>query len=103
MLDRLSHNPAMRPARHGDFVARFAALLQPIVNGTHRFARAVKGRRSAYRLAALDDHMLSDIGLTRFDVDSALSMPLDSDPNAELVRRRSERITNQRRTRKWQD
>jgi len=100
MFERLSPNPTLHAPRSGDFAARLAALLQPIFYTAIRVTRAVKGRRAAYRLAALDDHMLSDIGLTRYDVDSALAMPLSSDPNAELVRRRADRIASQRRSRR---
>ncbi|MDQ0325710.1 uncharacterized protein YjiS (DUF1127 family) [Rhodopseudomonas julia] len=97
MLDNLSHNPAVRTAGSGDFAARAGAFLQPVASSLLRIVRAIKGRRAAYRLATLDDQMLQDIGLTRFEVESALAMPLTSDPNAELVRRRADRIASQRR------
>ncbi|MBZ8132830.1 DUF1127 domain-containing protein [Afifella sp. IM 167] len=101
MFERLSPNPTLHTPRTDDLAARLAALIGPAVTAATRLARAIRGRRAAYRLAALDDHMLSDIGLTRFDVDSALAMPLASDPNAELIRRRSDRIASQRRGRKF--
>jgi len=37
-------------------------------------------------LAALDDHMLADLGLSRTDLNDALSEPLWRDPTALLAR-----------------
>lgn len=42
-------------------------------------------------LASLDERMLRDIGLTRSDLNDALSEPLWRDPTAVLVRRQRER------------
>ncbi|WP_034491246.1 DUF1127 domain-containing protein [Afifella pfennigii] len=100
MFERLSHNPTLQAPRERDFAARLAGLLGPAVRSSHRLWRAIKGRRAAYRLASLDDHMLEDIGLTRFEVESALALPLSDDPNAELMRRRADRIAAARRGRR---
>jgi acetaldehyde dehydrogenase (acetylating) len=42
-------------------------------------------------LASFDERMLRDIGLTRGDLNDALSEPLWRDPTAVLVRRQRER------------
>lgn len=57
-----------------------------------RLARAVAGRWAIRQMAVLDDRMLADIGLTRLDVESALSLPLAADPRLDLAARREERI-----------
>ena len=53
--------------------------------------RAMERRRTLTELAGLDDHMLSDIGLTRSDLRDATSGPLLSDPTRLLALRASER------------
>ena len=51
-------------------------------------------RRLVAQMAGLDDHMLRDIGLTRFDIDSALADPFLSDPTWRLsLRAREARST----------
>jgi uncharacterized protein YjiS (DUF1127 family) len=45
---------------------------------------AVKNRRSVNQLAGWDDRMLSDIGLTRGDVHSALASGFAEDPSNRL-------------------
>lgn len=47
-------------------------------------------RDQVRRLAGTDDHFLADIGVTRDDVDMALSAPFWRDPSAELMQRRDE-------------
>ena len=51
---------------------------------------AVTSRRSVSTLAAWDDRMLKDIGLTRGDLDDALAQPWHRDPSRELMVRRFE-------------
>lgn len=48
-------------------------------------------RRRIKELEQLDDHVLSDIGLTRADIQAVLSQPLSVDPAWELERRASMR------------
>ena len=48
-------------------------------------------RHEAAELAALDDHLLADIGLTRADLADALSRPVWCDPTQALARRHDER------------
>jgi len=43
-----------------------------------------QNRRSIMNLADFDDHMLSDLGLSRHDVTSALSLPSSQDPSHHL-------------------
>ena len=61
-----------------------------------RIGRAIKNRRAATALAGLDDHMLSDIGITRSDLRDAYSEPLWHDPTDVLVGRAAERRTRRR-------
>ncbi len=56
-----------------------------------RLAQALKNRHSANRLTHLDDRMLADIGLTRFDLHDAYAESLWRDPTDVLARRASER------------
>jgi uncharacterized protein YjiS (DUF1127 family) len=56
-----------------------------------RIVGAWRHRRDAAVLAGLDDHMLADLGLTRADLNDALSEPLWRDPTTVLARRQGER------------
>ncbi len=62
-----------------------------------QIARFVRNRRDAGRLTRLDDHMLADIGLTRFDVRDAYAESLWRDPTDTLARRAAERRYSRRR------
>ena len=53
----------------------------------HRTWRAWRNRSKLSALSDYDDHMLSDIGLSRDDVRWALDRPFLQDPSAELNRR----------------
>lgn len=53
-------------------------------------------RRLVGQMASLDDHMLRDIGLTRFDIDSVLADPAMTDPTWRLSLRAREARSNQR-------
>jgi len=59
---------------------------------------AWRHRHDLALLAAMDDHMLRDIGLTRTDVSDAMSQPMWRDPTLVLVRRRGERRHARRST-----
>jgi len=52
--------------------------------------RAIVNRSSVATLSTWDDRMLKDVGLTRGDVDGALSQPWHRDPSRELMVRRVE-------------
>lgn len=54
-------------------------------------ARALERRRAIAALAALDDYMLRDIGITRADIRDAVSEPIGADPTRLLVLRATER------------
>jgi uncharacterized protein YjiS (DUF1127 family) len=58
----------------------FARVLQR----AFAFARAVKNRREIYRLGAMTDIELADIGLTRTDLHVAVRSPLGVDPTIRL-------------------
>ena len=60
---------------------------------------ARRNRRQASQLAALDRHMLADIGITRADVQDAFSEPFWEDPTALLHERAIERRLNRAVTR----
>ena len=53
-------------------------------------------RRVVHSLASLDDHMLRDIGLTRFDVEAALVEPAGTDATLVLAERARELRQHQR-------
>ena len=72
------HVSVTRPSllvRAGRGILRFAADL----------AKALRDRREVRRLIELDDRALHDIGLTRTDVEGALSSPLSRFPSAVLI------------------
>jgi uncharacterized protein YjiS (DUF1127 family) len=79
---------------------RFAQALAAIVEAAARLARRLAGawrhRHDAAVLAGLDDHMLADLGLSRTDLNDALSEPLWRDPTALLARRHGERRRSRR-------
>ncbi len=56
------------------------------VRSLRALVKAFQDRREVMNLAEFDDRMLKDIGLTRSDVDSALSEPLHHNPSWVLVR-----------------
>jgi uncharacterized protein YjiS (DUF1127 family) len=61
-----------------------------IRDAVHATLRAIANRSSVNTLAAMDDRMLRDIGLTRGDVESALAQPWHKDPSRVLTVRRIE-------------
>jgi uncharacterized protein YjiS (DUF1127 family) len=52
-------------------------------------ARVSAARRTMSDLARMSEYELRDIGLTRADLNDATALPLDADPSALLVKRRS--------------
>ena len=67
------------------------ALAGRAKRGLKEFAERVKNRRDSLQLAALDDRMLADIGLTRSDLRDAYAEPPWRDPSDVLARRAAER------------
>jgi uncharacterized protein YjiS (DUF1127 family) len=60
---------------------RAASLLR---HAAERTVQIVRGRRTLRTLAALSDHELRDIGLSRHDLDTVSVLPLAVDPTAVL-------------------
>ena len=72
----------------GSVLARIGGLAARILRAPLRFYAA---RAQLTRLAALNDHELSDIGLTRTDLEMASALPLEIEPTTELARLVQER------------
>jgi uncharacterized protein YjiS (DUF1127 family) len=86
----------------------FQPAAQPLARTITAFARIVvvrvrelvsahRNRNEAAALAAFDDRMLADIGLTRSDLRDAMSAPLWHDPTNLLRARALERRLNRHR------
>jgi uncharacterized protein YjiS (DUF1127 family) len=60
------------------------AVAVRVVNAVARAVRAWKNRREIYRLGAMNDHELADIGLTRGDLHVAWREPFGVDPTTTL-------------------
>lgn len=66
----------------------------PIADLSRRLSerlRQRRDRRALRRITDLDDHLLRDIGVTRAEVELALSAPLTLDAGTELRRLANER------------
>lgn len=72
----------------------FTALLSAVFSSLRRMALALKHRRDAAMLAAMDEHMLRDIGLNRSDLRDAYAEPLWRDPTDILAARVGDRRRN---------
>jgi uncharacterized protein YjiS (DUF1127 family) len=79
------------PATPAVLTQAFTAIAAAAAHIGRRLVEAWRHRHDATALAALDDRMLADIGLTRADLNDALSEPLWRDPTSVLVRRKDER------------
>lgn len=74
------------------------SLANDAVNWMAGLWTAIQARRSINRLLKWDDRMLSDIGVTRGDVVSAVSGSITENPGMRLSRLASERrIANEQR------
>ncbi len=60
------------------------AIVARVANAIWNFLRALKNRRDFYRLGEMSDAELSDIGLTRGDLNVVVDLPFGSDPTAHL-------------------
>ena len=80
------------------FAQAFAGIASAAGRLGRRVVTAWRHRRDATMLASFDERMLRDIGLTRTDLNDALSEPVWRDPTAILVSRVHERRINRRRT-----
>ena len=74
----------------------FSNVALAAVRFATRLREAGEHRRVVHSLASLDDHMLRDIGLTRFDVASALVEPALTDGTLVLAERARELRQHQR-------
>lgn len=81
-------NSASRKPASWKIAARVVATT--VLDAANATLRAIVNRSSVNTLAAMDDRMLRDIGLTRGDVDSALAQPWHKDPSRVLTVRRIE-------------
>ena len=90
----MSTNIPVLPIAGGALARGFASLLALVTHWLKNLARARRNRRQASQLAALDRHMLADIGITRADVRDAFSEPFWEDPTALLHERAIERRLN---------
>jgi uncharacterized protein YjiS (DUF1127 family) len=79
------------PATPAVLPQAFAAIGAAMARIGRQIVEAWRHHHDASALAALDDHMLADIGLTRGDLNDALSEPLWRDPTSVLMRRQDER------------
>jgi uncharacterized protein YjiS (DUF1127 family) len=61
-----------------------AGILYTVIRKAQEALAAWNHRRQIATLVEFDDHMLSDIGLTRRDVQEALDLPFSHDPGREL-------------------
>ncbi len=87
----MNANIPVLPIAGGVLVRGFASLLALLTHWLKEFARARRHRREANMLAGLDRNMLADIGITRADLNDALSGPFWEDPTALLRERAIER------------
>ena len=84
---------AGRPERPSAFKAALLAIAAVAV----RRVVLWHNRRAVYRLTTLDDRHLKDIGVTRADIDWALSKPWSVDPSKELA----DRVERRRAAARW--
>jgi uncharacterized protein YjiS (DUF1127 family) len=70
------------------------SLLRAIGHSLLWPVRVYHSRQALHQLSRMDARELRDIGLTKYDVQSAQGLPLDADPMALLAGRANERIRN---------
>jgi uncharacterized protein YjiS (DUF1127 family) len=87
----MSANIPVLPIAAGTLVRGFASLLALVTHWLKGLARLRRHRREAQVLAGLDRNMLADIGITRADLNDALSGSFWDDPTALLHERAIER------------
>lgn len=87
----MNANIPVLPIAGGALVRGLASLVALLTYWLKQLSRARKHRRDANVLAGLDRNMLADIGITRSDLNDALSGPFWEDPTALLRERAIER------------
>lgn len=65
--------------------SRVSTTVSSVMRSIGRAITLWANRRAVYRLATLEDRFLRDIGVTRSDIDWALSQPWRVDPSAALA------------------
>ena len=91
------HTPIpLKPSKRSILLRTAGNLLRQVV----AIARALEHRREVRHLAELDERILKDIGLSRTDVDGALSEPFYRNPSTVLVRAHAHRSRVQRLARR---
>ena len=78
--------------------APLGRALLALGRGLRAFAKRLRNRRDAMRLAALDERMLADIGLNHSDLRDAFAELPWRDPSDVLARRAAERRSHRRLT-----
>ena len=78
--------PASAIAGKGTFLSKFNATT--LLSWSAAAFGAWRNRRAMADMRDLDDAQLADIGLSRRDVETALSSPISVDPTLHLVRAR---------------
>ena len=87
----MSANFPVLPIAAGTLARVFASVLALVTHWLKQLARARRHRREANVLAGLNHRMLADLGVTRADLNDALSGPFWEDPTALLRERAIER------------
>ena len=87
----MNANIPVLPIAGGTLVRAFASLLALLTHWLKQISRARRHRHEANVLAGLDRNMLADIGITRADLNDAVSGPFWEDPTALLRERAIER------------
>ena len=70
---------------------RVAEGLGRVLGAAGRVHSALRGRRLVRGMLTLDDRMLADIGLSRMDIEGALTSRWQDDPSEVLARKRFHR------------
>ena len=81
----------LTPVRPASITARLSHLAAAGFASIRTMVVALRNRGTVTKLLELDDRMLNDIGLTRADVYSSLSRPIEEDPSLHLSAFWSER------------
>ncbi len=82
------------------FQTGFLSLVESVLQSWRRRAERRQDRRAFMNMAALDDRMLDDIGLTRGDVETAANLPLEINASQAVRRIAADRRSAERRMRR---
>jgi len=95
MIMNTTHDNSSYFTRHiTDFLRSISALKSALARGY----QARQSRLTIERLLTYDDRMLDDMGVTRSDIELALTVPINQDPAVELAAIRTERRQASRRS-----